>query len=777
MNQCVGDTVYSIASVSGTVDRGGVFSGVYLVAGNTFAVNDIVYASGIAGCVRCNGTGRVTSVNGDTVTIAQANGYVDSSATYNGTGGAMQRHIWQPVPFNAVSLGSLPNSCRTGDWGFDASNVTQDYDNASGPATGTTSTGSVVRCVADNVWKTWKVWLRDPVYGYPIYGVDLSGVTHVRFIGIRFSRVKVPPEPLFLRDGGDPAGVTAFQGGKGGQPSINQNPATTDVIYDRCFFDGLGYPNGMSGNAGTFTGDRIAIIESYLSGYGNWFGPQDRGSRYDNFASSAIIRSAGTTSLFRNNYLQSSGLTLHNDDSFALWLTNVDETVLRNTFHRNPTHFYGNNGVLGGLSSNGVYYPQREEFECKSCQQFLIDGNTFSYNWRNTSQGAAIILSPRVEAIATALQSYAAVTNGNTLTWPYLTATNLSPNSWVSCGSQLYQILTTPTANSATVAGIANGTLGCPRADWPSGVIDITISNNTFQHLPNAIYVIGTENIDNTGGGAPFVSGLPVQRVTLQNNLYSDTLDDGTRQDPNLWQTNGGGYDFYNVSSHMGDVIVQHETHVGLGGLAATAFGGSKSGFQKDSEGIVYTNNIVSMISPSSCAGTCAAKSPINGNALSGNALFSTLYANSTLANCMFQMAGGNPGGYPDSIAWLNGVAGYNFIDVANGNFRLGSSSPVAALNGVGISQDAMEAEQGIASNVNVGSIGRTAADVRFLAPDSFGCTVDWSADGWMTFTRVPNAGGGRSQSVHLNGLPSQTLVSYRINCQVQQLTGAFSTQ
>src|SRR5262249_49463674 len=62
MNHCVGDTPYSVSSVSGKLN-GVSYSGVYVVPGNNFAVGEIVFVSGINGCLKCNGTGRVTAVS------------------------------------------------------------------------------------------------------------------------------------------------------------------------------------------------------------------------------------------------------------------------------------------------------------------------------------------------------------------------------------------------------------------------------------------------------------------------------------------------------------------------------------------------------------------------------------------------------------------------------------------------------------------------------------------------------------------------------------------
>jgi hypothetical protein len=95
----------------------------------------------------------------------------------------------------------------------------------------------------------------------------------------------------------------------------------------------------------------------------------------------------------------------------------------------------------------------------------------------------------------------------------------------------------------------------------------------------------------------------------------------------------------------------------------------------------------------------------------------------------------------------------------------------------IGANIDALNAAQGQVANVRVGSVTSTSAIVSFLAPDSFACTVDWSTNGTLaSFTRVANAGSGRIQTVTLSGLPSGSVVFYRVNCAAQQPTAGFRT-
>jgi hypothetical protein len=79
--------------------------------------------------------------------------------------------------------------------------------------------------------------------------------------------------------------------------------------------------------------------------------------------------------------------------------------------------------------------------------------------------------------------------------------------------------------------------------------------------------------------------------------------------------------------------------------------------------------------------------------------------------------------------------------------------------------------------------ITTTGATVVFNAPDTQGCPVDFKAfdasdpNTLSGFTRVSDAGTGRTRSVALTGLTTGTTYQYRINCAVDQPTGVFRTK
>ena len=128
----------------------------------------------------------------------------------------------------------------------------------------------------------------------------------------------------------------------------------------------------------------------------------------------------------------------------------------------------------------------------------------------------------------------------------------------------------------------------------------------------------------------------------------------------------------------------------------------------------------------------------------------------------------------------------FNTNSLVSGGFSLTPTSP--AISGakvstdgkdIGIDSDKLAVAQGQVSNVRVISTTSTSAKIVFYAPDSFACGVDWGTtafyNGTGTWTRVAGSAGSpnpRIQMITLSGLPSDSLIYYRLNCATYQPTG-----
>lgn len=819
MQQCVANnTPKNITNITGCVGAGNGNIGTCSVTTSTnhgFSAQDIIHVKDVVGITRVNGTCRVTSITSSTVFVMTCTAaYVDLVNNAYISGGTADGRHWQAVTAQSITLGPAPTyfppsgSCSPeGAWGYDSSVATQNANPSYGPflgptqADGITSAGSVVRCMKNElgtalVWRRWTVQLGDPTNAPSAnYTIDLSGSSYIYLLGIRLASQKIPPEPLFLEAGGPPESVQAFQGGKESSSFLLTSTASSNITIDRCIIDGIGYPNGMSAGALQLHGDNISVIDSYITGLGQWFGAADRGSSLDNYAGAAIIRSNGTGFLFRNNYVEAYGLSIHFDESKSAVLLDQDITTVQNTFYRNPTHFYGSPENLAAYpitgniitGDGGVYWPGRQIWECKWCLRALNSGNQYINNWKSVSGGAGIQMSPRMES-SPFLQAYATASGGNTIDWSNIPVTNLAIGDWLACTAtidQLYQVTGTPTTHSVTVASIANGPQLCALANTPYGITDITIENNTFSNLSNVVNTFGMLTTDTT----PIVRNVlvaPLQRIIFNNNLYMNILDDGTKSDPGLWQTNGGGDVFVNPHPFGFDIIFNHETVYSVAGTNPNIFGAVGTGYLKNSEGISMTNNIGIMKDPATCLVpiNCRLSSPITAGGLSGTAMMDATTINYTLGNTLYWMAGGNPGGYPGSITWPASIAAVKFFNTTD-NFRLRHDSP--AVSGaatklstdgldLGANIDQLEAAQGKVSNVHDFSVTNTTASIGFLAPNTTACGVDWGTDStFVTYTRQSGSGGARVQIVNLSGLVTNTLYYYRVNCSIP-ISGVFRT-
>jgi hypothetical protein len=124
---------------------------------------------------------------------------------------------------------------------------------------------------------------------------------------------------------------------------------------------------------------------------------------------------------------------------------------------------------------------------------------------------------------------------------------------------------------------------------------------------------------------------------------------------------------------------------------------------------------------------------------------------------------------------------GNDYHLTANSPYCSGCGIPAVDHGDLGANIEVVAVAQGWVSQPNLTAIGATTASVSFVAPDTFGCAVDWSTNGFSTFHRVSNAGGSRLQNVTLGAdgtpLTTKTAYSYRVLCAVNQPEGRFTTQ
>lgn len=425
--------------------------------------------------------------------------------------------------------------------------------------------------------------------------------------------------------------------------------------------------------------------------------------------------------IITNNYFSGSGIVMHFDDSGGSEYTRGDYTIQRNTFNTPFTEMFG------GPISNGLRYGHRQPLEWKGGQRRRVDGNIFDGSFAE-----------------------------DTLSSVFVDDT--------------------------------------PRAGGYSSDFDLT--NNTFQHGPG-----GFEFSMSIDAYTPV--SKPPQRMRAKNNLF--------------WDINGWTYHSATVAYGLGwtvqsgygneDIIFDHNTVYDNRGPADSLM----HWVQMPTEGMSITNNFLfyadAPLFVSENVTNCNAtdKTFMDCAFISGPGHPSYTFAENVIipswTNSSIPSGAVNPStvssafkGLSDtvvtgkdvpsriaSIGWKNpsttGTPDFHLLPTINSkgpNPYLSRSTDGSA---VGADIDALEAAQGKVRNVQVLSLQSSSAQIAFRAPDSFGCSVDYSTDTALgTFTRVDNRGGSRPQNVTLSGLTAGTTYYYRVNCAVEQPTGSFRT-
>jgi hypothetical protein len=343
---------------------------------------------------------------------------------------------------------------------------------------------------------------------------------------------------------------------------------------------------------------------------------------------------------------------------------------------------------------------------------------------------------------------------------------------------------------------------------------DATITNNTCQYLGG--------QMSTNPWFTSTTPALPQKNIYVHNNLFYN--DNAYAQTAALTPLQavitktgiGGNCPFGKGVSFGGNgqnFVYDHNTTYGQGGCQTWFY----TQFLTLQSGTSFTNNIFNLVSdpgPYSGllqSGTYATLNYNFGggadapdcNATQGTALFNCQSSFNWAGNVVLATwTNSLPGSQveftnaqiatakallPSNTIWptagttlANRISQVAWYTPSTMNMRLKYNSPYisgakASADGldIGVDMDALEAAQGKVSNVHTHHTTSTSTIVGFLAPDAFGCTVDWGTSnfpsGTGTFSRVTNAGGQRVQNVALTGLPAHANIYYRVNCAVQQ--------
>lgn len=300
------------------------------------------------------------------------------------------------------------------------------------------------------------------------------------------------------------------------------------------------------------------------------------------------------------------------------------------------------------------------------------------------------------------------------------------------------------------------------------GIGDITITNNTWQHVPAVMTLVSTQGWQ--------YQTAPINRVLVRNNVIDDVngnyyapLDGTNACDSQCHCRPWTGWVFQGFGDGE-DRIIDHNTITGLSGIVPVLFrlGGSHT------EGLKVTGNILDI-----AAGGASVEGDVNDGGgqdkcASQPAGERTLACHSPGMQMTKNLLVSNGGGDRGSIreSW----PGRENTVAANPRSRDAGQEAQS----VGADRTALEIAQGHVKLVVATEITTTSAVISFIAPDEQSCPVDFgSSDPKLIdqFTRVPDPGHERARTVTLAGLKSQTRYAFRVNCAVEQPAGNFETK
>lgn len=726
----------TITNVTGTSVE---FQPVYAVTlsattGITPSAGQWGYMTGVGGIPKANGSFMVTSVSSATsfsVQMYNSYGPATSSVTYT-SGGTLQFFDFTPISpaggsvgFTSFTTAAPSGSCTPGTgvgtttaWAYSnnpaggsgtlAGNVSSGTYTNSGTTTGTGySTARVWKCTATNTWSPYFLVPSGVPRIVASSGVqstlDLANAIHTWIVGLQFTAQPTFNDPLLYHSGFDlsEGDNAVIQGGSTpGFHIFGISGTTQNVHIDRCLFTRQRPSKGTQ--FVQLNGTSLVLSNSYFKNTANyWWGQEDRGSNYDSAAGPMVVCGSLNGGLIYNNYIESYGIGVHCDDEnygggFAHSANNV--TVQRNTFFRDLTLI---NQAPG--SSVDYYTPLRQLLEFKRGVQVDINGNTFTNNFQNVSQGGAIALGPESYTVgATAglycALSYASTTGTFTVNFGATYTVNIGDWIWLDNDDPTHMYVVTAVSPGSAQFTVPNLALGLPSnlfvmiITGGDGISDVNIRNNTFTGLPT---LFGDYFHFNHDAGQQSIA--PFDRISISNNIAYQTgpggIGTGILSAPyaERWNCSGGTGLFYNIWHGGVDHSLTNNTWYAINpNLTPTACQGN-AGAQgtilqftnndfpvinvAENEGLAYQNNVewaaavVDAASASSVSGfTCT------GN---GNTVLNCFYpSTSTLPyivtnNCAYLPAG-NPGGYSSPNFWGDfNTAPAQFVSPGTGNFML----------------------------------------------------------------------------------------------------------
>ena len=211
--------------------------------------------------------------------------------------------------------------------------------------------------------------------------------------------------------------------------------------------------------------------------------------------------------------LEAIGVTVFFPDASKHYFPPADYVIRGNLFSHPDTYLFGS-----PQNWSGKNYPNRQILELKAGRRLLVEGNIFDGNWADVTQGAMILLTPRVTSTVppkkiTSIQDGVLTVVNTAAADPYTPGLLVSVQGAGAPLDGIWEVAKVLSPTSFQLSGIpagsaSSGTVVAVTSNMQ--ISDIDIRNNVFRNGPNLLWMNGHDAGTTT---------RTTQRVRFHNNL------------------------------------------------------------------------------------------------------------------------------------------------------------------------------------------------------------------------------------------------------------------
>ena len=464
------------------------------------------------------------------------------TGTYAGGGTATRNDAWTQAPYTAGT--ELPSSCTPNDWFFktDVSPTTQ----------------AAYWCTAPGQWTNVRVISTTDARLYAAIQFA-EGASRYRFIGLEVTHIPTPDPP--------PPGWERPDYRQGAFGTLVATlPSNNNIIFDRCDIHGLDYPSRVAFGL-YLDGSYVALINSRVHKIHRW---SEKADSVNLGACAVNITYGPGPGRIENNFLEAIGVTVFFPDASLQTAPQADYVIRGNYFSHPDKYLYGS-----PFNVSGKNYMNRQIVEWKAGQRMVLEGNIFDGNWMDVTQGAMVLLTPRVTApwpsrTITRIRSGSITLSGTGVPYApgmlvYLRGTGAASHDGIWEVEEVLAPNEFKIKNAPSGSGETGASMGISSN---MQISDIDIRNNVFRYGPNLLWITGHHDGSSAG---TYLTSKTTQRVRFQNNLVygmdARPAAQGGRASPLGANRNGRSGIAVFVALGMEDLIVRNNTIYDLRGL------------------------------------------------------------------------------------------------------------------------------------------------------------------------------------------------------------------